>query len=67
MAQGITNFLIENGNSSTKHTSSFVMLISTDKSLKLKDGKLANIAPTILDYMGIKKPKSMVEEPLIIK
>ena len=43
------------------------MLISTDKSLKLKDGKLANIAPTILDYMGIKKPESMVEESLIIK
>ena len=43
------------------------MLILTNKLLKLKDGKLANIAPTILDYMGIKKPKSMVEEPLIIK
>ncbi|MBR3832047.1 MAG: alkaline phosphatase family protein, partial [Mycoplasmataceae bacterium] len=57
----------ENGNPATKHTSSPVMLISTDKSLKLKDGKLANIAPTILDYMGIKKPESMVEESLIIK
>ncbi|MBR2999150.1 MAG: alkaline phosphatase family protein, partial [Mycoplasmataceae bacterium] len=57
----------ENGNPATKHTSSPVMLISTDKSLKLKDGKLANIAPTILDYMGIKKPESMVEESLIVK
>lgn len=57
----------ENGNPATKHTSSPVMLITTDKSLKLKDGKLANIAPTILDYMNIKKPSSMNEESLIVK
>lgn len=57
----------ENGNPATKHTSSPVMLITTDQSLKLKDGKLANIAPTILDYMKIKKPASMNEESLIIK
>lgn len=57
----------QNGNPATKHTSSPVMLISTDKSLKLKDGKLANIAPTILDYMNIKKPSSMNEESLIVK
>ena len=57
----------KDGNPATKHTSSPVMLITTDKSLKLKDGKLANIAPTILDYMGIKKPASMNEESLIVK
>ncbi len=57
----------EKGNPATKHTSSPVMLITTDKSIKLKDGKLANIAPTILDYMNIKKPSSMNEESLIIK
>ena len=54
LAQEITNFLIENCNSAKKHTSSPVMLISTDKLLKLKDGKLANITPKILDYMVIK-------------
>ena len=57
----------KDGKPATKHTSSPVMLITTDKSLKLKDGKLANIAPTILDYMGIKKPESMNEESLIVK
>ena len=41
------------------------MLITIDKSLKLKNGKLANIAPTILDYMGIKKPESMNDDSLI--
>lgn len=32
-----------------------------------KNGKLANIAPTILDILKIKKPKLMNEESLIIK
>ncbi|RIV16305.1 2,3-bisphosphoglycerate-independent phosphoglycerate mutase [Mycoplasmopsis gallopavonis] len=57
----------ENGKPATKHTSSPVMLITTDKSLKLKDGKLANIAPTILDYIGLEKPVQMDEESLLIK
>lgn len=57
----------ENDNPATKHTSSPVMLITTDKKIKLKNGKLANIAPTILDYMNIEKPESMNEESLIIK
>ncbi|OYD26696.1 phosphoglycerate mutase [Mycoplasma testudineum] len=57
----------ENNQPATKHTSSPVMLITNDLSLKLKDGKLANIAPTILDYMNIKKPSEMNEESLIIK
>ncbi len=59
--------LDNNDKPATKHTSNPVMLISTDKSLKLKDGKLANVAPTILDYMNIKKPSSMDEESLIIR
>ncbi|VEU59558.1 2,3-bisphosphoglycerate-independent phosphoglycerate mutase [Mesomycoplasma neurolyticum] len=57
----------ENNNPATKHTSYPVMLITTDKSLKLKNGKLSNIAPTILDYMNIQKPDEMNEESLIIK
>ncbi|PAK21404.1 phosphoglycerate mutase (2,3-diphosphoglycerate-independent) [Mycoplasmopsis agassizii] len=57
----------ENGNPSTKHTDSPVMLITSDKSLKLKPGKLANISPTILDYLDIKKSSEMNEESLIIK
>ncbi|WP_036437061.1 2,3-bisphosphoglycerate-independent phosphoglycerate mutase [Mycoplasma elephantis] len=54
------------GKPATKHTSSPVMLISNDKSLKLKNGSLANIAPTVLDYLKIEKPKEMMES-LIIK
>ncbi|MGP1451335.1 MAG: 2,3-bisphosphoglycerate-independent phosphoglycerate mutase [Metamycoplasmataceae bacterium] len=55
------------GNHLTKHTSSPVMFISSDKSLKLADGKLANVAPTILEYIGVKQPKEMEEKSLIIK
>ncbi|TQC51595.1 2,3-bisphosphoglycerate-independent phosphoglycerate mutase [Mycoplasmopsis mucosicanis] len=53
------------GGPATKHTDNPVMLISSDKSLKLKDGKLANIAPTVLKYMNLPIPSEMNEEPLI--
>ncbi|TNK92941.1 2,3-bisphosphoglycerate-independent phosphoglycerate mutase, partial [Mycoplasmopsis pullorum] len=56
-----------NGKPATKHTSSPVMLITTDKNLKLKDGKLANVAPTVLDYIGVAQPKEMDEESLLVK
>lgn len=57
----------DKGNPQTKHTSNPVMLITSDKNLKLKDGKLANISPTILDYLDIEKHEDMNEESLIIK
>lgn len=57
----------KNGNPATKHTSSPVMLITNDQSLKLKDGKLSNIAATVLDYLSIEKPSSMNEDSLIKK
>ncbi|APJ38472.1 2,3-bisphosphoglycerate-independent phosphoglycerate mutase [Mycoplasmopsis pullorum] len=56
-----------NGKPATKHTSSPVMLITTDKNLKLKDGKLANVAPTVLDYISVAQPKEMDEESLLVK
>lgn len=56
-----------NGNKVTSHTLSPVPFIVTDTSIKLKDdGKLSNIAPTILDYMGVKIPKEM-DQPSLIK
>ena len=55
------------GNPATKHTTSDVFLIVTDKEVKVKDGILANVTPTILDYMGIDKPESMTHDSLIVK
>lgn len=48
----------------TSHTTAPVFFISTDKSLILKDGCLANIAPTILKYLDIKLPKEMNKKSL---
>ena len=57
--------LDENNNPVTTHSTSLVPFIITDNNLKLKDGKLADIAPTILDIMGIEKPVEMTGESLI--
>lgn len=51
----------------TSHTSDPVPFIFTDISKKLKDtGTLADIAPTVLEIFGIKKPEEMTGESLII-
>jgi 2,3-bisphosphoglycerate-independent phosphoglycerate mutase len=56
----------ELGNPSTKHTTNNVPFIVCDSKVKLnEDGKLSNIAPTILEYMNIKVPSEMNEKSLI--
>ncbi|WKX02350.1 2,3-bisphosphoglycerate-independent phosphoglycerate mutase [Candidatus Mycoplasma mahonii] len=55
----------EKGNPVTKHTTSDVPFISTDQSLTLTNGSLANVAPTIIDYLGLEIPASMDHESLI--
>ena len=42
------------------------MFSDKDYSL-LKNGKLADIAPTILDYLKIEKPSDMTGKSLLIK
>ncbi len=56
------------GEPHTAHTTNVVplILVGMDK-VKLKEGKLADLAPTILDSMGLEKPKEMTGESLIIK
>lgn len=51
----------------TSHTTNKVPLILVgEEDVKLREGILADIAPTILDMMGIEKPKEMTGETLII-
>jgi len=59
----------EDGSANTAHTTNPVpmILVSNNKALSVKNGKLANIAPSLLDLMGIEKPKTMKEASLIIK
>ena len=56
------------GEPHTAHTTNDVPLILVGKQdAKLKSGRLADLAPTMLDIMGIAKPKEMTGESLIEK
>jgi 2,3-bisphosphoglycerate-independent phosphoglycerate mutase len=64
---GNSDYLVnEDGTPNTAHTLNPVplFLISNDYKGSLKDGKLADIAPTILNYMGIKIPAEMTGQIL---
>jgi len=51
----------------TSHTTNLVPFIITRDNISLKPGKLADIAPTILDLLNIKVPEEMTGESLIKK
>ncbi len=54
------------GEKFTAHTCAKVPLIITDRNLILEEhGELADVAPTILDLLGIKKPAEMTGNSLI--
>lgn len=56
----------EDGSPNTAHTTNPVPIILIDKDLKsIKSGVLGDIAPTILDLMGIEKPNEMTQCSLI--
>lgn len=59
--------LDDNDNIVTSHTTNPVPFIITEQGLKLHEGKLGDIAPTILDLMNIEKPKEMTGVSLIEK
>ena len=50
----------------TSHTTNPVPCIVTKKGIKLSDGKLADIAPTMLELIGLPIPKEMTGRSLII-
>jgi 2,3-bisphosphoglycerate-independent phosphoglycerate mutase len=58
------NFDQEKTEKHTAHTSNPVPAILTDKTLKMKDGSLQDIAPTILKILDIKIPKTMTGKVL---
>ena len=58
--------MIDNENNIvTSHSTSLVPFIITDENIKLKDGKLSDIAPTILNIMNLKIPTEMTGENLV--
>ena len=55
----------KDGSINTSHTTNKVPFIVTNKKIKLLDGKLADIAPTIIYIMGEEIPKEMTGNILI--
>jgi 2,3-bisphosphoglycerate-independent phosphoglycerate mutase len=62
--------LAEDGSPHTAHTAYPVPLIATDRDVSLREGgELSDLAPTVLDVLGLTKPvqmtgKMLLEEPL---
>ena len=57
----------ENNIPVTSHTTNLVPFIITRKNINLKNGKLADIAPTMLELLNIEKPVEMTGNSLIEK
>ena len=55
----------EDGSAHTAHTLNPVPVVLVGADSKITNGKLADVAPTILDLMGIEKPKEMTGVSII--
>ena len=57
------------GEPHTAHTTNPVplILVTKDENLKVKSGKLADLAPTMLELLGIEQPKEMTGESILEK
>ena len=57
------------GDPHTAHTTNPVplILVTKNEKLKIKEGKLADLAPTMLDILGIEKPEEMTGESILVK
>ncbi len=60
--------LDESGKPYTAHTTNLVPLILTSNEYELKDnGILSDLAPTMLELLGVEKPQDMTSNSLLIK
>ena len=55
----------EDGSPFTAHTTNLVPVVVTKEGIKLHDGALCDIAPTLLQLLGIEQPKEMTGKSLI--
>lgn len=65
---GNADFMVNaDGTPNTAHTTNVVpcILLNGGEGVKLNDGRLADVAPTILSLMGIEQPKEMTGKSLI--
>jgi 2,3-bisphosphoglycerate-independent phosphoglycerate mutase len=54
-----------NGKVNTAHTTNPVPFVVCEEGITLENGRLADIAPTILQLMGLKQPAEMTGKSLI--
>ena len=59
--------LDKDGNMLTAHSTNKVPFMITDKQYQVKDGKLGDVAPTILKIMNIDLPKEMTGDILLVE
>ncbi|MGH1334850.1 MAG: 2,3-bisphosphoglycerate-independent phosphoglycerate mutase [Aureispira sp.] len=60
----------EDGSPHTAHTTNMVpcfLVTPSNTGYHLKDGKLADVAPTVLELLGLKQPKVMDGQSLLVK
>ncbi|MBO5975747.1 MAG: 2,3-bisphosphoglycerate-independent phosphoglycerate mutase [Oscillospiraceae bacterium] len=60
------SMLLPSGSPNTAHTTNLVPLIISGADVRLRSGRLADLAPTMLDLMGYDKPDEMSGESLIL-
>ena len=61
------SMLLPSGSPNTAHTTNLVPLIISGADVRLRSGRLADLAPTMLALMGYDKPDEMSGESLIVK
>ena len=59
------SMMLASGSPNTAHTTNPVPLILVGADAKLHPGRLADIAPTMLELMGLDKPEQMTGQSLI--
>ncbi len=59
--------LDEEGKPFTAHTTNLVPVVITDENIKIRDGILSDVAPTLLDLMGVEIPEDMTSKSIIVK
>lgn len=59
--------MCDDGSPFTAHTTNVVPLIICKEGIKIKDGRLSDLAPTMLTLLGLEKPEEMTGESLIVK
>ena len=56
----------EEGEPYTAHTTKPVPVVITNKNIKIRDGILSDLAPTLLELLGIEIPADMTSKSLIV-